>query len=99
MTKHKYTIKGRIKYEESRTLCPQVEAIEEGDFVIIHVGKKKYQSVSTICELSNQCDSCLLGIICSSDEFCPVDEDGACLCNYSNSDLIFLPISKLMEDI
>lgn len=99
MAIHNYTIKGRIRKEESRTLCPQVEAIEEGDIVIIHIGKKKYYSVATICESVNQCASCLLCGICSSNEFCPVDEDGKYLCDSPNDRLKFLPVDNIVEDI
>lgn len=99
MDTHTYTIKGRIRKDESRTLCPQVGSIEEGDIVTIHVGKKKYHSVATICELSNPCASCLLCGICSSNEFCPVDEDGKYLCDSPNDRLKFLPIDNIVEGI
>ena len=69
MATHKYTIKGYRRKEESRTLCPQVETIEEGDEVIITVGKKNYRAIATIKDSNDPCRSCLLGKLCLVDEF------------------------------
>ena len=99
MSTHNYTIKGYRRKEESRTLCPQVEDIEVGDIVIIHVGKKKYRSVASLHTSCDPCTSCLLCSLCAPDEFCPEDEDGKCLCDSPNLHLKFLPIDDIMEDI
>lgn len=98
MATHKYTIKGYRRKEESRTLCPQVETIEEGDEVIITVGKNTYRAIATIKDSNDPCRSCLLSKLCLVDEFCPVDEDNKVLCG-DGSDMIFMSVDDLMEDI